>query len=134
MDADMLWRRLERVGFGAWFGAGLWFGGFGAQALFRRLGAGGAAAPLAALFPTFFAFGAASGLAALLGALARRGRGGRVGAAGLQTVTSLVNLLVVDPLVHAATPGSRAFAAGHLTSVLLALAGWLGAAWGLWGE
>jgi hypothetical protein len=122
----MAWPRL---GFAAWFGAGLWFGAFGAPALFSRLGTAGAAAPLAALFPSIFAFGLGAGGAALLGALAtlRRRRGVlRLVLALVVTLAAVVELAVILPHLQSAPPGSAAFARGHVASVTIAFIGWLG--------
>lgn len=126
-------RLLARCGFAAWFGAGLWFGAFGAQALFRALGAQIGVA-LAALFPSIFAFGVVAGVAAGIGSLADvsgQRRRLRFGMAGLMTATALADLLVIDGWVAAAPVGSPAFAAAHLVSVLVALCGWCAASVGL---
>lgn len=123
-----------RVGFGAWFGAGAWFGLFGAGALFAKLGDAGAAAPLAALFPTLFWFGVGSGVLALGGALIA-GRVARwrlrLAAAGVITVGALCLALVLNGWVQRSIPGSPAFAMAHGVTVGVASVTWLAALIGL---
>lgn len=133
MMGAMWFGLLARLGFAGWFGAGLWFGAFGAQALFRALGARVGTA-LAALFPSIFTFGVAAGLVALIGTLGdRRGRNrrSRLWMAVLVIATALADLLVIDRWVAAMPPGSPAFATAHLVSVLVALLGWFAAVVGL---
>jgi hypothetical protein len=128
-----LLRLLARLGFAAWFGAGLWFGAFGARSLFQALG-GGVGAALAALFPSIFAFGVGAGLAALVATLGDRGgrrRTLRLWLAALLAASALTERLVLLRLVASAAPGSSGFAAAHLVSVLVALAGWAAALAGL---
>jgi hypothetical protein len=121
---------LERLGFAGWFGVLGWFGFLGAPAIFRA----GIDSALAVLFPPMFWFGVGCGAAAMVGSLGSprdMRRGWRLALAVVVLAGTLVEALVIDPLVHHSVPGSSGFAAAHAASTTIATVAWLAAAVGL---
>jgi hypothetical protein len=125
-----LFAALARLGFAGWFGAGAWFGLFGAPAALRH----GFAAALAVLFPPLFWYGVGCGVAALVGTVTPSRDGRRAVRAALAAAVlagALAEAAVLDPLVHRAAAGAGNFSAAHTASLAIALVSWGAALLGL---